>query len=134
MEKWHAPPVRNRLEPPPHSSIAAWTWEKSPGQGAIVEPRTADENREASARVDLADRSRRVACVLCGSVFGRRIHDVEEMMRDAPAICEQHFIGPDVEAAIDCRRIAVHDLAAKPLGERQGERALARRSRTQHGD
>src|SRR5947207_3118851 len=98
MEKRHVPPVRNRLEPPPHSSIAARTWEKSAGQRAIVEPRTADENREASARVDLADRCRRIARVLCGSVFGRRIHDVEEMMRDASAIYERHFIGPDVEA------------------------------------
>ena len=47
---------------------------------------------------------------------------------------ERHLVGADVEAAIDGGRIAVDDLAAVPLGERQRQRALARRGRPENRD
>src|SRR6185436_10206094 len=44
-----------------------------------------------------------------------------------------HFVGADVEASIDGGGIAVENFAAEPLGQRQTQRALPGRSRSEHG-
>ena len=87
-----------------------------------------------AARVDVADRRRRIARVLRRRVLVRRLDDVDQVMRDAALLGDRHFVGADVEAAIHRRRVAVDDLAAMPLGDRQRERALAGRGRTENGD
>ena len=57
-----------------------------------------------------------------------------EVMRDAAPLGQRHLVGADVEAAIHGGRVAVDDLAAEPLGERQRQGALAGRGRTEDGD
>ena len=125
---------RDGLQPRPQRRVLAGPGKQPSRQRPIVEPGPADQNRHAAARQDVADRGGRVARVVGGAVFGGRLDDVDEMVRDAALIGDRHLVGADVEAAVDRRRIAVDDLAAKPLGERQSERALARRRRAEHGD
>jgi hypothetical protein len=55
-------------------------------------------------------------------------------MADATALGHGHLVGTDVEAAEDGRGVAVDDLAAKSLRQRQGEGALASRRRPEHRD
>ena len=78
--------------------------------------------------------ARGVARVLRRRVLLGRIDDVDQMMRDAAAIGVGNLVGADVEPAIDRGRIAVDDLAAVALGDRQRQRALARRGRTENRD
>ena len=65
--------------------------------------------------------------------------DVEQVVRDARALGGVGLRGADVHAAVDLRGVDRDDLAAEALGERERERALARRGRThqenggQHG-
>src|SRR6185369_1355460 len=63
-----------------------------------------------------------------------RIDDVDQVMRDPAPIGHRHFVGADVEPAIDGGRVAVDDLAVVALGNRQRQRALPRRGRAENGD
>jgi hypothetical protein len=72
-------------------------------------------------------------------VVGRRItiagaDDVDEMMRNAALRFGRDLVGADVDAAIDGRRIARDDLAAKRFREPQRELTLAGRRRTDDRD
>ncbi len=98
----------------------------------IVEAGAADEDRQAPARVDVADRVGRVARELRRRVLVGRIGDVDQVMRDAAPVGRRHLVGADVEAAIDGGRIAVDDLAAEALGKRE-RRARSCRSRSGRG-
>ena len=60
-----------------------------------------------SRTTSAASRAYRAARVLLG-----RIRHVHHVMRDAALLLGGHFVGADVEAAIDGRRIATDDLAA----------------------
>ena len=103
-------------------------------QRAEVEAGAADQNRQPPARLDVADRGRGIARVLRGRVVVGRIGDVDQVVRDAAPIADRDLVGADVEAAIDGGRVAVDDLAAVALGDRQRQRALPGRGRAEHGD
>ena len=52
-----------------------------------------------------------------------------------PRCCvERHLVGADIEAAIDRRRVAIDDLAAIALRQREAERALAGGGWPEDGD
>ena len=63
-----------------------------------------------------------------------RIDDVDEVMRNALLLRERHLVGADVEAAIHGGRIAIDDLAAELVSQRNRQRALANRRRTENRD
>ena len=84
--------------------------------------------------MDVANRRGGVARVLRRRVLVGRIDDVDQVVRNAAPLGQRHLVGADVEAAIDRRRVAVDDLAAEPLGQRQRQRALAGRGRPEHRD
>ena len=129
-----AAPLGDRLEPRAQRRVAPGPGKQAARQRAVVEAGAADENRQPAARVDVADHRRRVARVLRRGVLVGRIDDVDQVMRDAAPLGDRHLVGADVEAAIDGGRIAVDDLAAEALGERQRQRALAGRGRPEDGD
>ena len=82
--------------------------------------------------MDVADRRRRVARVLRRGVLGRRLDDVDEMVRDTATLGDRQLVGADVEAAIHGGRVAVDDLAAVALGERERQSTLAGRRRPEN--
>ena len=51
------------------------------------------------------------------------------MVRNAALLRRRHLVGPDIEPAIHGGRIAIDDLAAESLGDRQRQGTLARRGR-----
>ncbi len=126
--------VGNRLEPSAQRLVGWRPRKQSAGKRAIVEPRAADDNRQVASRLDLADGARGIHCELRGGVDLGRIGDVDQVMRNAAAFVERHLVGADVEPAIDRRRVAVDDLAAEALGQRQRQRALAAGGRAENRD
>jgi hypothetical protein len=84
--------------------------------------------------VDVADRGGRIARVLRRGVVVGRLGDVDQVVRDAAAIGDGDLVGADVEPAVDGGRVAVDDLAAVTLGDRQRQRALPRRGGAKNGD
>ena len=86
----HAMQERPRRAGPRSPRAAPRSAASRPGPGkqaarqrAVVEPGAADENRQASARVDVADRRRRVARILRRRVLLGRVDDVDQVVRDA---------------------------------------------------
>ncbi len=59
--------------------------------------------------------------------------EIGQMVPHAALLGHGHFVGPDVDAAIDRRRITGHHLPFASLGQRQGQRALARGGRAHDG-
>src|SRR5207244_12373897 len=100
VEKCPAAPRRDRLEAAPQPRVGAWTGKQAARQRAEIEPGAAREDRQLAARVNTADRGRRIARVLCGGVLVGRLDDVDEMVRDVSAIRGGDLAGADVEAAV----------------------------------
>src|SRR4051812_17256788 len=68
MQPRDVPTFSDRLEPPPQCVVAPGSGEQAARQRAEVESRPAGENREASARVNVANGGSGIACVLRGGV------------------------------------------------------------------
>ena len=54
-----------------------------------------------------------------------RVGDVDEMMRDAPALQDRRFGGPDVHAPVDLHRVDGEDLSLEMLRQAYGCLGLA---------
>ncbi len=114
--------------------VLARTRKQSARQRPIVETGPADEHGHLPTGVHLVDCARRVAGKVRRVVIRLGVDDVDEVMPDATALGDGHLVGADVEAAEDGRGVAVDDLAAESLRQRQGEGALASRRRPEHRD
>ena len=99
--------------------VGARAGKQAANQRPVVEPGAADENRQPPARVHVAHDGGRVARVLRRGVDLGRVGDVDQVVRDALPIGGRQLVGADVEAAVDRGRVAVEDLAAEPVGQRQ---------------
>jgi len=84
--------------------------------------------------MDIANCSRRIACILRGRVLVGRSDNIDQVMRDGAPIFCRDLVSADVEAAIDSRRIAIDDLAVKSLRQRKRERGLPRGGRPDDRD
>jgi hypothetical protein len=124
MEALDATPIGHSIQALAEYVVCSRTREKTAGEGPVVKARAADEDRQPVPGVNLADDARGVTGKARGGIDLRWIRDVDEVMRDAAALLEWQLVGADVEAAIDSGGIAVDDLAAVPLGERQAECAF----------
>ena len=62
------------------------------------------------------------------------IKETRQQVENAATLGVRHFVGPDIEAAIDSRRIAADDFAAAPERELDAQRALACCRWTQNGE
>ena len=112
--------------------VGAGSGKQSTGQRAVIEAGAADEEGHVPARVHLANDAIGIASILRRSVYVSRIGDVDQVMRNPTLFGARHFVGADIEAAIHGGGITVENLAANPLGKRQGQRALPGRGRSQH--
>ena len=63
----------------------------------------------------------------------RRVHQIEQVMRDTFAFFDCGLCGADVEATIDLGRIAGQDFAAKFPGEPDAQGGLSRGCRPHDG-
>ncbi len=91
---------------------------------AEVEAGSAGDDGELSAAGDFAEGGAGAAAVFAGSKWLVGIGDIDEVMRDAGALCESGLGGADIHAAIDGDGIATHNLAVEALGKRERERRL----------
>ena len=134
MQPRDAAPLGGRLEPPPQGGVTARTGKQAPRQRPKIEPGPSGDDRQAPARVDLADRSGGIVRVLRGGVVVGRFGDVDQVVRNAAPIGLRDLVGADIEPTVHRGRVAVDDLAAKPLRKRQRQRALPRGRGPQHRD
>ena len=63
-----------------------------------------------------------------------RRKQIGQVVRNAALFGRRHLVGSDVEAAVHRGGIAIQNLAAKPLGQGEAERALSGRCRPEHGE
>ncbi len=134
VQKHDAAAGGNRFESRAQPAVPSRSREQAARQRAIVEAGAAHEERQSVPRMDVADRGSSVAGILRGRILRGRLDDVDEMVRDTTLFGQWDLVGADVESTIDRGRIAIDDLAATALGERESECALPRRGRTQDGD
>src|SRR5262249_7683170 len=92
------------------------------------------QDRQTSARLNLADGRRRVGGITRRGVRVVGAGDVDQMIRNAALLGDGNLVRANVGAAIDGRRVTRDDLAAKAFGKMQAQRALARRSRADDGE
>ena len=128
VETLDAAPGGNRVQAGAAGGVTTGSREQAARQSTEVKTGPAGDNREPTARVDIADDGRRVMRVLRGRVLTGRVDDVDQMMRNAAAISQRHFVGANIETTSDSRRIAVDDLAVVALGDCQRQRACRWRS------
>jgi hypothetical protein len=74
--------------------------------------RSADENRELSARGNFSNQAGRVRDEVACRIILSRSADVDEVMRDSAHFFHRYFFCADVEPAIYLSRIDRDDLAA----------------------
>jgi len=134
VQEWRAAPVRNLLEAPAQRVVASRSWEESSRQRTVVEACTANDNRQAAARLNVSDDLRRVARVLRRCVHLGGFGNVDQVMGNGASIGISHLVGADVEPAIDRGRVAVDNLALERFGERKRQGALPGCRRTEDGD
>ena len=123
----------DRLETGAQGDVATGAGKQSSRQGAVIEPRPTDDQWQRAARLNLANHPSRIASVMRRRVFVGRIDDVDEVMRDPLPLHHRHLVGADVEAPVHGGRIAVDDLAAEPVSQRNRQGALANGGRTENG-
>jgi len=134
MQKLDTPTPRNGFEPAAHLHIGNGSGKEPSRERAVVKTGSADNNRPASAVVNILNCRHRVAHVLrCCVLFGR-LDDIDEMVRSSAALCERNFVGSDVEATVNGSGIAADNLAAAPECQLDAECAFACGSRAQDGE
>lgn len=105
--------------------VAAGAREQAVHQGTEVKARTTHHQGQVVSVHDLPQHQTGPAGVLAGCERLVGICDINQMMRDAPAVGWREFGRPDVEPAIDLERVAVDDLAIELLGQMEAKLALA---------
>jgi hypothetical protein len=81
--------------------------------------------------MDVANGAIGVHGELRGGIDLRRLGYVDEVVRDSALLLHRELVGADVETPVNGGGVAVDDLAAVPLRERQAQRALAGRGRSE---
>ena len=102
--------------------------------GPHVEPGPTRDDRERATTQDVLDVAPRLSLVGGDARLLGDVEDVDLVVRDAVALPDRHLGGPDVHAPVELRRVGADDLAAEPLGERDGEVGLAGRRRPDDTD
>ena len=134
MQRLHATPVGHAVQPGTERLVRGRARKEPPRQGPVVEPRPPHQQRDAPARVNLADARGRVPGKGRCCIGGGWVRDVDEMVRNAVLLRNGDLVGSDVESAIDGGGITVDDLAPEPRRQREAERTLPGGGRAQHGD
>jgi len=104
-----------------------------------VETRTADQDRHATAGLNVSDERARVRLVVGDARLVGDIKHVEHVMWHSAPLGKRKFGRSDVHAAIQLHRVGVDDLgrsscSLERLGDIERKRGLARAGRTDNGD
>ncbi len=134
MQSLGAFACRHAFEPASQRFVATGAFEEAACQRPIVEARATDENRKLASSGDVPDDRRRLAGVARRRVLLDRAGHVDHVMRNAALLAERDLVGADVEAAVDRRRVAADDFPIPAFGERDAERTLPRRRRSDDCD
>jgi hypothetical protein len=132
MQAFRSPARRNAIQARAKRLVGAGSGKQPSRQRAVIEAGAADQERHVPACVHVANDAIGVARVLRRCVHVSRIGDVDQVMRNAALFGGRHFVGADVEPPIHGRGITVENLAANPLRQRQSQRALPGRRRSEH--
>jgi hypothetical protein len=117
-----------------HGRVGARPGKQSSCQRTVVEAGPPDDNWPTSPIVNIFDSRHRISDELrCGVLFDR-LDDIDEVVRNPGALVERHFVGPDIESAVDSGGIAADDFAAAPQSELDAEPALPCGGRPQDGE
>ncbi len=134
VQRGPAPPPRRLLELGADRRIGGRQRRQPAHQRALVEHRSAHEERNAPARGDLAGHAQRVGAEASRRVRLGGLDDVDEMVRDGGPRGRVGLGRADVHAAIDERRVDAHDLHGQARREGQRHRGLAARRGPEHED
>src|SRR4051812_42180707 len=126
--------IGDTLQTRPEHAVARRTWKEPSRQRAIVQPGSADNDRQLATRGDVPDSHPRFTRVARSGVLLGWFSDVDEMMRDSLSLAERHLVGADVETPIHRGRIAADDLPVEAVRESNPQRALAGCSGTDNGN
>src|ERR1035438_10195741 len=107
-------------------------WKKSLQQGAQIESRSADDDGQMMARLNLLDHLPRLARIFAGRDVASWRYVIEQMMGGAGSFGGSGLGGADIKLAVHGDRIAVHDLAMEMFCERQGKCGLPTGRGTNH--
>ena len=94
-----------------------------------IQPRAADDDREAASAGNLRYRPACHACVVGGSRGLGWTEHIDQVMRDALALALRCLCRADIESAVELNRIAADDLAVESLREGQSQRTFPRGGR-----
>jgi phosphoserine phosphatase len=103
---------------------------KSYGERFEIQPRPADEYRQASVPARVAESIFRITQPATHRIILRRIDMAVEEVRDARLLYGGWPGREKPEIAVDLHRIRIDDDAAEPFGKRKRERRLAARGRS----
>ena len=103
-------------------------------QGAQIEARAADHDRRNPAAREVAQRGASPSLVLGDVGILGHVESVQEVMAYARPVGRGGLGGADVHPAIELEGVGVDDLGPEPLGQLEGDLALARGGRAHDGD
>src|SRR5262247_3869813 len=101
MQTLRSPAIRDAVQTCAKQFVGTGSGKQSSGQRAVIEAGAADEDRYVPARVHFANDAIGIASILRRGVHVSRIGDVDQVMRNATLLGARHFVGADIEPAID---------------------------------
>lgn len=125
VKKPNAAPVGHPLEPAPALRISAGAWKQSARQSPVIEAGPSHNNWPSRAMSNVTDRGSRFASVAGSRVVFGRIGHVDQVMRNAALLVDRDFVGADVEATVNSRRVATDNLAPVLLSQIKRQGALS---------
>ena len=103
-------------------------------QGAKIEHRPADQQRHLAGSRDLGHRRQRIGAEAGGGIAFFRRNEVDQAVRVTGQRGAIRLGGADIHVAENLRRIDADQFDRKAVGQRHGDRRLARRGRAHEQD
>ena len=119
-------------QPVAQGLVAGRPLEESIHQRAQIEAGSARYDGQPAAPGDAGDGLAGQPGILARGKDAVGIADVYEVVRDAAPLRLRELGRPDIEPAVHLERIAVHDFAVEPFGERQRQIAFSRAGGTNY--
>ena len=103
-------------------------------QSAQIQPGPDGQDGKPRALAQVFQDGNRSRAVFARREWETRVHQVQQVMRNAAAFFERGLGRANIETAIDLRGIAGQDIALQFAGQRHGERGFAGSRRTHNGN
>ena len=128
-ERVPAVPTGLLLQRGPDGVVPAGSREKAFEQSLDVQPRAADDDREAVPSDDRSGGFGRPDGEIRGRELDPAIDDIQEMVGDAGPLGGAGLVRSDVESPVHLHRVGVDDLSPESLGQEKRYGGLAHRRR-----